>query len=342
MSNGNKILVTGGAGYIGSHTVVELINNGFEPIIVDDFRNAHKTVLEGIHHIVGQELQIAEVDVCDINALRAVFNKYQPQGIIHFAAYKAVGESVERPLMYYHNNVNGLINCLELCAEFGVQNFVFSSSCTVYGEPDESAVITEKSPLKPANSPYGATKQIGERILEDFVASKAAIKVLNLRYFNPVGAHKSALIGEYPIGRPNNLFPIITQTAIGKNKEFKVHGNDYNTPDGTCIRDYVHVCDVAEAHVRGVEWLMKQSTGTLETLNIGTGKGTSVMEIIHTFEKISDLSFNWTIGPRRTGDVEQIFADVNKANQLLNWKATRTVEDAVRDAWNWEKQLANA
>lgn len=341
VSSSKKILVTGGAGYIGSHTIVELVNGGFEPIIIDDFRNAHRSVVEGLTEILGVEPIIEEVDICDRRAFERIFKKYEPSGIIHFAAYKAVGESVESPLKYYHNNLNGLINCLELSNEFGVENFVFSSSCTVYGDPDEGSVVTENSPIKSPNSPYGATKQMGERILTDFAAANKKMRILILRYFNPVGAHSSALIGEYPIGRPNNLLPVITQTAVGKLGTFNVNGDDYETNDGTCIRDYIHVCDVAEAHVRGIEWLSFQIDGKVETLNIGTGKGTSVLEIIDIFEKVSLEKLDWSYGPRRAGDVEEIYADVSKAVRILNWQTSRTVEDAVRDAWKWEKRLLN-
>jgi UDP-glucose 4-epimerase len=343
MDSSKKILVTGGAGYIGSHTIVELVNAGFEPVIVDDFRNAQRNVMSGLKEILGFEPILEEVDICNRDLLEKVFENHKPKGVIHFAAYKAVGESVENPLMYYYNNLNGLVNCLELSEKYYVESFVFSSSCTVYGDPDgESAVVTEKSPVKTANSPYGATKQMGERILTDFAVANKKMKILILRYFNPVGAHISALIGEFPIGRPNNLLPVITQTGIGKLGTFNVNGNDYDTYDGTCIRDYIHVCDLAEAHVKGIEWLSFQIDGKIETLNIGTGKGTSVLEIINTFERVSGEKLDWSFGPRRAGDVVEIYADVSKAEKTLNWSTSRTVEDAVRDAWNWEKQLADA
>lgn len=341
MANAKYILVTGGAGYIGSHTVVELINSGFKPVVVDDFRNSRKRMIAGIEKITGQQVLIHEIDICDRKALKAVFRQYPFQGIIHFAAYKAVGESVEEPLMYYRNNLVSLMNCLELAIEFKVNNFVFSSSCTVYGEPDEVKCVSESSSQKPPSSPYGNTKKIGEEIIRDTIKSGAPLKGLNLRYFNPIGAHPSGEIGELPLGRPNNLLPIVTQTGIGKIEQLVVNGGDYNTIDGTCVRDYIHVSDVAEAHVRGLNWLMDQSTPHIESLNIGTGKGTSVLEIIHTFEEVSGCSLNWKMGSRRKGDVVEIYADVSKANRLLDWKTKRSVRDAVKDAWNWEKKIRN-
>lgn len=341
MVEAKHILVTGGAGYIGSHTVVELINSGFTPVVVDDFRNSRRQMIDGIEKITGRDVLVHEIDICDRKALKEVFLKYPFQGIIHFAAYKAVGESVEQPLMYYRNNLIGFMNCLELAIEHKVGNFVFSSSCTVYGEPDEVKCVSELSPQKPPSSPYGNTKKIGEEIINDTIQSGAPIKALNLRYFNPIGAHPSGEIGELPLGRPNNLLPIVTQTGIGKIDHLVVNGGDYNTVDGTCVRDYIHVSDVAEAHVRGLKWLMNQNEPHSESLNIGTGKGTSVLEIIHTFEEVSGRSLNWKMGSRRKGDVVEIYADVSKANRLLDWKTKRTVREAVKDAWNWEKKLHN-
>ena len=341
MKSSKNILVTGGAGYIGSHTVVELIENGFNPVILDDFRNAHKSSIEGIEKIVGFEVDVREIDVCDKAKVKAVFEEFSFEGIIHFAAYKAVGESVESPLSYYQNNLIGLINILQLAIEFKVKNFVFSSSCTIYGEPKDSKIVKENSPIQPANSPYGNTKQIGEQIINDVIASGANIKVLNLRYFNPVGAHASSLIGELPIGKPNNLLPVVTQCAIGKIPLITVYGNDYDTIDGTCVRDYIHVLDLANAHVKGIEWLAHENEPLVENVNIGTGKGTSVLEVIETFEEISELKLNWKFGNRRDGDVVEIFADVTKSSNLLNWKATRTAKDAIIDSWNWELKLKN-
>lgn len=341
MSTVKNILVTGGAGYIGSHTVVELINNGFSPVIIDDFRNSQQKIIDGIQTIVQQDVCVRKIDVGNIKELRSVFEEFDFDGIIHFAAYKAVGESVEKPLDYYRNNIVGILNCLELAIEFNVENFVFSSSCTVYGEPEGSKVVTESTPQQRASSPYGNTKKIGERISHDLVDSGAQIKILNLRYFNPVGAHESALIGELPIGKPNNLLPIVTKVGIGNMEILRVNGKDYSTIDGTCVRDYVHVSDVADAHVKGVEWLMSKDGAFVEEVNIGTGKGTSVLEIIHTFEKVSGVDLNWEFADRREGDIVEIYADVTKSFELLNWKAKKTAEDAVRDAWNWELKLKN-
>ncbi|MCJ8289171.1 MAG: UDP-glucose 4-epimerase GalE [Crocinitomicaceae bacterium] len=341
MKQNEYILVTGGAGYIGSHTVVELIEDGKTPVIVDDFRNADLKVLSGIEKIVGQSVICHQIDVCDFQAMHAVFEQYSFTGIIHFAAYKAVGESVEEPLKYFDNNLNSLLVCLSLAEEFNVNNFLFSSSCTVYGEPVNSPVVTEESPVLEANSPYGATKQMCERILSDLTKSGSDIRVLNLRYFNPIGAHSSSLIGELPSGEPSNLLPYVTQTAFGILDQLTVYGNNYNTIDGTCVRDYIHVSDLANAHVKGLDWLTQQ-TGTLnEVINVGTGQGSSVLEIIHTFENVSNIQLNWKFGERRLGDVEQIYADVTKAKKMLNWSAQRTMEDAVRDAWNWEQKRRN-
>lgn len=341
MSASNYILVTGGAGYIGSHTVVELIENGFIPVILDDFSNSTNKVIDGLKEITKTEIIVREVNVCDLNKTKSIFEEFEFAGIIHFAAFKAVGESVNNPLSYYRNNLVGLINILDLAKEFNVNNIVFSSSCTVYGNPKGSKIVTEESELQDANSPYGMTKQIGERIISDLIKSGVNIKVLNLRYFNPVGAHSSSLIGELPMGKPNNLLPVVTQSGIGKLEEIVVYGNDYSTIDGTCVRDYVHVVDVANAHVKGLTWLMTQEDSLEEHINIGTGKGTSVLEIIHTFERISNLKLNWKFGDRREGDVEEIFADASKAKKILGWQSNKSVEDAVSDAWNWELKLKN-
>lgn len=338
----NEILVTGGAGYIGSHTVVELISRGYEPIIVDDFRNSDESVLKGIQAISQTQPKVYRVDVTNKAALEEVFKNHSFAGIIHFAADKAVGESVELPLKYYSNNLIGLINCLQLAQSYEVDNFVFSSSCTVYGEPKGIKVVDEESPIQEANSPYGATKQMCERILTDVHASSDSIKILSLRYFNPIGAHSSSHIGELPLGTPNNLVPYITQTAAGVLEELTVFGNDYNTEDGTCIRDYIHVMDLADAHIKGFEFLEKTSDAQLEVVNIGTGYGASVLEIIHTFEEVSGNNLKWKFGPKRSGDVESIYADVSKAEKLLGWTATRNIKDAINDAWNWEKRLRSA
>ncbi len=340
MKNASNILVTGGAGFIGSHTVVTLIEHGFNPIIVDDFRNSDKSVLTGIEKITGVHPTIIEIDVADASLFREVFEEFAFVGIIHFAAYKAVGESVENPLMYYQNNLVSLMNCIELCQEFKVNNFVFSSSCTVYGEPDE-VVVKESTPVQPANAPYGQTKQICEQMLKDVHAAGSSLKVLCLRYFNPIGAHPSGAIGELPLGIPNNLVPFVTQTAIGKLERLTVFGDDYNTADGSCVRDYIHVMDLADAHLNGLEWLSKQEMAEYKVVNVGTGKGASVLEIIHTFESVTGAKLNWSIGPRREGDVSQIYADPTLASELLGWKAKRSLEDSLKDAWNWEQKLAN-
>ena len=334
------VLVTGGAGYIGSHTVVSLVENGYTPIILDDFRNANRVVMDGLTKILGFLPEIIEVDVCDDNALRAIFQKYSFEGIIHFAAYKAVGESVQNPLKYYQNNLSGLINILNKMFEFGVKNLVFSSSCTVYGEPKEIKEVMEDSPKSLPSSPYGYTKWIGEQIIEDTFLAHPELCLINLRYFNPVGAHKSSFIGEFPLGRPNNLLPFITQTATGKQDFLTVFGNDYPTRDGTCIRDYIHVMDLAEAHVKALGFLGDHKKGCLEAVNIGTGKGTSVLEIISCFEEVSRCKLNWSFGPKREGDVVEIFANCDKASNLLGWKAKRSTNDAVIDAWNWELFLS--
>ena len=334
------VLVTGGAGYIGSHTVVALVENGYTPIILDDFRNANRIVLDGLTKILGFLPEIIEVDVCDDNALRAIFQKYSFEGIIHFAAYKAVGESVQNPLKYYQNNLSGLINILNKMLEFGVKNLVFSSSCTVYGEPKELKEVSEDSPKNLPSSPYGYTKWIGEQIMEDTFLAHPELCLINLRYFNPVGAHKSSFIGEFPLGKPSNLLPFVTQTAVGKQDFLTVFGNDYPTRDGTCIRDYIHVMDLAEAHVKALAFLEDHKKGCLEAVNIGTGKGTSVLEIISCFEEVSKCKLNWSFGPKREGDVVEIFANCDKASNLLGWKSKLSINDAVIDAWKWELFLS--
>ncbi len=334
------VLVTGGAGYIGSHTVVALVENGYTPIILDDFRNANRIVLDGLTKILGFLPEIIEVDVCDDNALRAIFQKYSFDGIIHFAAYKAVGESVQNPLKYYQNNLSGLINILNKMLEFGVKNLVFSSSCTVYGEPKEIKEVSEDSPKNLPSSPYGYTKWIGEQIMEDTFLAHPELCLINLRYFNPVGAHKSSFIGEFPLGKPSNLLPFVTQTAVGKQDFLTVFGNDYPTRDGTCIRDYIHVMDLAEAHVKALAFLEDHKKGCLEAVNIGTGKGTSVLEIISCFEEVSKCKLNWSFGPKREGDVVEIFANCDKASNLLGWQSKLSINDAVIDAWKWELFLS--
>lgn len=342
MSKARKILVTGGAGYIGSHTVISLVDQGFDPVIVDNFSNSMESVLDGITAIIGRKPEFHQVDVCDRDALKTVFEQHEFTGVIHFAAFKAVGESVELPIKYYRNNMTSLINCVELAEEFQVKNFVFSSSCTVYGEiASDSKVVTETTPSSAALSPYATTKIMGEQFINDMNRAGYKLRFLKLRYFNPVGAHPSGLIGELPIGRPNNLLPAVVQVANGILDEVVVHGNDYPTPDGTCVRDYVHVCDVADAHVKGLEWLENQFGIPNEVVNIGRGEGASVLEIIHNFEAVSGKKLNWRFGPRRSGDIPEIYADVSKSRQLLNWQASYTITDAIRDTWNWEQTLRN-
>jgi UDP-glucose 4-epimerase len=339
MNRLKHILVTGGAGYIGSHTVVELIKHDFVPVIIDDFSNSTEQVIDGLRQITRTDIIVRKIDVCDFAKTKSIFKEFSFDGIIHFAAFKAVGESIKEPLNYYKNNLVGLVNILNLAKEYEVKNIVFSSSCTVYGSPERSIIVSEETELQQASSPYGNTKRIGEQIISDLIKSGLDIKVLSLRYFNPVGAHSSALIGELPRGKPNNLMPLVTQSGSGKIGKIIVHGNDYNTLDGTCIRDYVHVVDVANAHVKGLSWLMNQENSLEEYINIGTGKGTSVLEIIHIFERISNTKLNWSFGPRREGDIVEIYADTSKAMEVLAWKSHKTVEDAVSDAWNWELKM---
>lgn len=339
MMQSKEILVTGGAGYIGSHTVVELIESGYTPIIVDDFRNSKPFILERLEKISGVKVTAYNIDVCSQVALRAVFEKHTIQGVIHFAADKAVGESVDNPLKYYENNIGGLVSVLKLAEEFEVQNFVFSSSCTVYGTPSNGVVVNEDSELQEPSSPYGRTKSVCEAMIHDVFQSGSNMRFMNLRYFNPVGAHPSSEIGELPIGRPNNLLPFVTQTAAGVYDELIVYGNDYNTEDGTCIRDFIHVVDLADAHVKSITHLEGLNQPIVETLNLGTGKGTSVLEIIHTFEEVSGIQLNWKFGPRRAGDVEAIYADTARAKQVLGWETERTIKDSIVDAWNWEKKI---
>ena len=334
-----KILVTGGTGYIGSHTVVELQQAGYEVVIIDNLSNSNTEVLDGITKITGKQPLFYEMDCTDKNALKSLFNEYSFEVIIHFAASKSVGESVKKPLMYYQNNIDSLINLLELMPENKVKGIVFSSSCTVYGEPDKNP-IDENAPIKPAASPYGNTKQINEEIIQDFIHSGAPIKSIILRYFNPIGAHPSAEIGELPIGVPQNLVPYITQTGIGIREQLSVFGDDYNTPDGSCIRDFINVVDLAKAHVIAIERMLNnKSDESVEIFNLGTGKGASVLELIHLFEKVSGTSLNYKIVGRREGDIEQIWAQPDKANNVLGWKANESLEDTMLLAWNWQKRL---
>lgn len=334
-----KILVTGGLGYIGSHTVVELQNSGYEPIIIDNLSNSNLKVLEGITNITGKTPVFEKLDLREKSDVRDFFRKYpEIEGVIHFAASKAVGESVENPLLYYENNIHTLVYLLQECKSYGIDNFIFSSSCTVYGEPD-NLPITEDAPVKTAMSPYGNTKQISEEILQD-VCAVSSLKTISLRYFNPIGAHETAEIGELPVGVPQNLVPFITQTAAGVREQLSVFGGDYPTEDGSCIRDYIHVVDLAKAHVVALERLLKgENEDNYEVFNLGTGRGSSVFEVIHAFEKSNQQKLNYKIVDRRPGDVISVYADTQKANQVLGWKTERSMEDALVSAWKWEKKL---
>jgi len=337
-----KILITGGTGYIGSHTAVEFIEKGYEVVIIDNLSNSKIESLEGIEEITGKMPIFFELDLTDKEHIKEFFkiNK-NIDAIIHFAAYKAVGESVEKPLMYYQNNLISLMNLLEAAEENNINSFVFSSSCTVYGEPDKLPV-KETSAIKKATSPYGNTKQIAEDIIVDFTKATQKFKAIALRYFNPVGAHHSAKIGELPIGVPNNLVPFITQTAIGIREELKVWGNDYDTPDGTCIRDYIHVVDLAKAHVIAAERMINEKNKkNFEIFNLGTGNGNSVLEVIKSFEKVSESKLNYKIAERREGDVVAVYSHTDYANEELGWKAEKTLDDMMLSAWNWEINLRN-
>ncbi len=337
-----KILVTGGTGYIGSHTVVELQQAGYEVVIIDNLSNSNINVLDGIERITGIRPTFVEGDTTDINTLRKLFETYPGiKGIINFAASKAVNESVKKPLLYYRNNLVGLLNLLELMPEFGVEGIVFSSSCTVYGEPDNNP-IDETAPIKPATSPYGNTKQISEEIITDTIYAGAPIKSIILRYFNPVGAHPSAEIGELPLGVPQNLIPYLTQTAAGIRKELTVFGDDYSTPDGSCIRDFIDVVDLAKAHVIAMKRMLEnQDTDILEIFNLGTGNGLSVLQLIESFERSTGVKVPFKIGPRREGDIEKIWADPKKANEVLGWKAQTDIDDTMRNAWRWQQKITN-
>jgi UDP-glucose 4-epimerase len=334
-----NILVTGGAGFIGSHTVVELVEAGFEPIILDNFSNSRPTALEGLQRILGRSLRHYDQNCNDAELLAKIFQDERIVGVIHFAASKAVGESVEKPLLYYENNLSALVTLLKTMGAAGVTSLVFSSSCTVYGQP-EALPVTEQTPVQPATSPYGNTKQVGEEIIRDTVASGARLKALSLRYFNPIGAHESAEIGELPLGVPANLVPFLTQSAAGLRGPLTVHGTDYPTPDGTCIRDYIHVVDLAKAHVKALQVLAERSeTSYYDVFNIGTGQGNSVLELIHTFEEATGVKLDYTLGPRRAGDVVAVYADVTKATEGLGWKAEKSLADGLKDSWRWQQKL---
>lgn len=341
--NREKVLVTGGAGYIGAHTVVELYTAGYEPVIADNLSNSSEEVLDGIQKITGVKPVFEKIDCTDKTSLEALFDKFPDiDHAIHFAAYKAVGESVEKPLMYYSNNLVSLINLAGIMMAKGNGSIVFSSSCTVYGQPSSDHLpVSEEAPLQPAQSPYGKTKQMCESILEDCVNTPMSdLNVVSLRYFNPIGAHPSAHIGELPRGVPQNLLPFVTQTAAGLRKELSVFGNDYNTPDGSCIRDYIYVCDLAKAHVAAIDRLRgKKERGTAEYFNLGTGRGLSVLEVLDIFMESNNVKVPFRIAPRRAGDVEQVWANPAKANRELGWIAETPVEEVMRSAWKWEKKI---
>lgn len=335
-----KVLVTGGLGFIGSHTVVELQNEGFEVVIIDDLSNSSIDVLEGITSITGKAPIFERLDLKEKDKVEQFFKKHEDLvGVIHFAASKAVGESVQKPLLYYENNIGTLVYVLKSVTKLDASNFIFSSSCTVYGQADELPIL-ENAPIKQAESPYGNTKQIGEEIIKDVCKVYSNFNAIALRYFNPIGAHKSSKIGELPLGIPQNLVPFITQTAAGIREQLSVFGDDYPTPDGTCIRDYIHVVDLARAHVVALQRLINiKNKDNYEVFNIGTGKGSSVMEVIKSFEKVSGQKLNYKIAPRRPGDVIQAYADTTKSNKELGWKAKLTLDDALLSAWNWQKTL---
>jgi UDP-glucose 4-epimerase len=335
-----KVLVTGGAGYIGAHTVAELNEAGYEAVIIDNLSRSDRTLLQGLENVMGKAPVFYEGDCADRSFLRSVFEDAGPfESVVHFAAFKSVGESVREPLIYYHNNLGSMIALLEVMHEKKIRDIIFSSSCTVYGQPDVIPV-NESAPFKRAESPYGATKQMSERILEDAVVK--GFRIVSLRYFNPIGAHPSALLGELPIGPPNNLAPYITQTASGLRKNLTIFGNDYQTPDGTCIRDYIHVTDLAIAHVKALEYLASQKQESLfEAFNLGTGVGVSVMQLVNEFIKATGVNIPYTIGPRRPGDVEKVYADPSKANRSLGWKPKFSIRDSLLHGWKWEKKIRN-
>lgn len=337
-----KVLVSGGAGFIGSHVAVELINVGFDVIVADDMSNCDLTCFEGVKKITGKDdIPFIKMDFCDTDLVTELFTEHQIDAVIHFAAYKAVGESVIEPLKYYRNNLTSFMNVLEIAKAHGCHNFLFSSSATVYGEPDVLPV-TEQTPRQSATSPYGNTKQICEDILRDCVKAYDEVRGISLRYFNPIGAHPSALIGELPRGVPNNLVPFITQTAIGKREVLNIFGDDYPTEDGTCLRDYIDVVDLAKAHVCAVSRMVEEKMeNDYEVFNIGTGRPVSVLELVNAFEKVNGLKLNYKIAPRREGDVTAIWADPSLANEKLGWKAERSIEDTLAAAWAWEKSLEN-
>lgn len=334
-----KILVTGGAGFIGSHTCVELINADYEPIVVDNFSNSREFILGRIEKITDQKITFYRGDCADYDFLQTVFEKEKDiAGVIHFAAYKAVGESINQPLKYYRNNLNSLLTVIEAMQKFGTEKLVFSSSATVYGDPDSNPIF-ETAPRKKANCPYGNTKTICEDIIADTVNGQKNISAVALRYFNPIGAHPSGLIGELPLGAPNNLVPYVTQTAAGIREKLTVFSNDYPTPDGSGVRDFIHVIDLAQAHIKTLKFLETAEAPFYDVFNVGTGSGNSVLEIIKTFEKVNGVKVPYAIGPRREGDIAACFADASKIKKAMGWQAQKTLEDSLRDAWNWQQGL---
>lgn len=338
----SRILVTGGTGYIGSHTIVELMLQGYDVVIADNLSNSDKDVLDGIAAIVGRQPDFEQVDCNDASAICDLMDRYADiEAVIHFAASKAVGESVEHPLMYYRNNIMSLVTVLEQMKAHNVRNLVFSSSCTVYGQPSaEYLPVDEETPIQKALSPYGNTKQINEDIIRDEAYANKALHATLLRYFNPIGAHPSAMIGELPRGVPSNLLPFVTQTAAGLRQQLKVYGNDYNTPDGSCIRDYIYVVDLAKAHVKAVERMLSgKAEEQVEVFNLGTGRGLSVLEILNTFMQVTGVNIPYEIVGRREGDIEQVWANPNKANEMLGWKADTPIEEVLLSAWKWEQKL---
>lgn len=336
-----KILITGGAGFIGSHTAVSLVQSGFEPVILDNFSNSDHSVIHSLERILEMKIKWYEADCLERDSVREIFSENEFAGVIHFAASKAVGESVANPLKYYRNNVESLLILLEAMGEFGVKDLVFSSSCTVYGQP-EILPVSETTPRQEAESPYGNTKKICEDILRDYIKSGAKSRIVALRYFNPIGAHPSSEIGELPKGVPANLVPFITQTAAGIRQQLTVFGDDYDTPDGTCVRDYIHVLDLADAHVKSIQYLFKQQDTFYDVFNVGTGNGNTVLEVIKAFEKVSGKKLNYRIGPRREGDVIKTWANTDKIKNLLRWTPKYSLEDSMRDAWNWQVKLGSA
>lgn len=338
MNDSKKILVTGGAGYIGAHTVVELIRAGYDPVVIDNLSASNTTLIEGVQKITGKPVNFQRGDCRDKNFLNFIFKSQGPiRCVMHFAAFKSVGESVQKPLEYYQNNIGSMIALLEAMRDNQVKDFIFSSSCTVYGQPDKIPV-DEQAPFKKAESPYGATKQMCERILEDVFAT--GVRIISLRYFNPIGAHPSGAIGELPIGVPNNLVPFITQTAAGLRKKLTVFGNDYNTPDGSCIRDFIHVVDLADVHVKSLVYMQKDTRPKFyEVFNVGTGKGASVLELVNTFIRATGVKLPFIIGVRRPGDIEKVYADPTRMNKAFNWSAKYSMEDALKHAWAWEVSL---